>query len=278
MQMRVPVLLFAAVLLCPAFAAAQFRRPPPPAPGEQYHVEIGAVGWNTTPGIVLATDGLAASGLHGVDFVQEFGFVSKRFTEFRGVLKGGKHKVRVGKVPVAYVESTRLARPLVFGGRTFSPGTDATADLHWDIWRYGYEYDMVSKPRGYFGIIAEVKHNRVKTDLSAREGALSVATLNDVTAPIPTMGVATRIYPHRLVAVTAELTGIKVPGFVRKKLPDDVQVEGSFSDFDVSATLSVTRFLGVQGGYRKIATDYLVDDGSGDLSLKGAYFGGVVRF
>jgi hypothetical protein len=278
MHIRVSAFLFAAVLLQGSSATAQFRPPDPPAPGEQYHVEFGAVRWSPEPGIVLATDGLAASGLNGVDFVREFGFATKRFTEFRGVFKAGKHKIRYGKVPVAYVESVQLERPLVYGGRTFGPGFDATADLHWDLWRYGYEFDFLAKPRGFLGVIAEIQHSRVKADLSAREGDSSVATLSEVSAPIPTIGVAFRIYPHRLVGVGMELSGIKVPGFVKDRLPDDLEVDGSVSDFDVYGTLSVTRYFGFQGGYRRLATDYVVDGGSGDLSLKGFYAGAVVRF
>ena len=42
--------------------------------------------------------------------------------------------------------------------------------------------------------------------------------------------------------------------------------------------MSITRFFGIQGGYRMLEADYVVDDESGDLEMKGPYFGGVVRF
>ena len=277
MQIRWSVLLVAAVLLPCTPAAAQFRPPAALAPGEQYHVELGAFAWKPTPGIVLATDGLPG-GLNGVDFVQEFGFPTRRFTEFRGVIKGGKHKVRVGKVPVVYAERTNLGRPVVFGGRTFELSADTAVELQADIWRYGYEYDMVTKSAGLFGFIAELKHSRVKVDLTAPDTFGNTVTTSDVTAPIATIGFMGRVYPHRMVGLTMELTGIGVPGFVRKRLPDDIDVDGSFWDFDVSGTVSLSRFLGFQGGYRRMSTNYVVDNGSADLELKGAYFGGIIRF
>ena len=49
-------------------------------------------------------------------------------------------------------------------------------------------------------------------------------------------------------------------------------------DFDIYATLNFGKNVGVQGGYRSVVAEYLVDDDQGDLKLKGTYFGGVVRF
>ena len=57
-------------LLLSVFAAsqadAQFR-PEQPTPGEDYHIELGMMFWNPTPGIVIGSDSLravnAASGI-----------------------------------------------------------------------------------------------------------------------------------------------------------------------------------------------------------------------
>ena len=49
-------------------------------------------------------------------------------------------------------------------------------------------------------------------------------------------------------------------------------------DFDIYGTVSLGRNVGIQGGYRSVVAEYLVDEDSGDLKLKGLYFGGLVRF
>jgi hypothetical protein len=268
-----PVVLVAALTLA-GRADAQFRATEP-TPGEEFHVELAVMFWTPTPEILIATGGGATGA---VDFVQEFGIANKRVTEFRGVLKGGKHKLRVSKVPVAYEESVRLAHAVTFGGRTFGAGTEAATRLTWDLWRVGYEYDFVARSRGLAGFILDVKQNRVTADIRASSALGTVQSLSDVKAPIPTLGFLVRVYPHRTVSLTAEYTGFKMPGFLRNRLPDDLKADGTFTDFDVSAVLSVTRYLGVQGGYRSVATDYTVDDDSGDLAIKGPYFGGIVRF
>ena len=56
-----------------------------------------------------------------------------------------------------------------------------------------------------------------------------------------------------------------------------LRVPGQTDLIDLYATGSFTRNLAVQGGYRRITANYVVDDDTGDLKLKGMYFGGLVR-
>jgi hypothetical protein len=37
-------------------------------------------------------------------------------------------------------------------------------------------------------------------------------------------------------------------------------------------------FVGAQIGYRSVTVDYVVDDDTGNLKMKGPYFGGLIRF
>ena len=48
--------------------------------------------------------------------------------------------------------------------------------------------------------------------------------------------------------------------------------------FDLYGTINFGSHVGVQGGYRSLSADYLVDQDAGDLKMKGFYFGGLVRF
>lgn len=269
------VCLASTVLVAPA--AAQFQASNP-APGENYHVELGAMFWTPTPGIVLLSGSLAPLSSAGVDFVQEFNIENKRFMELRGVVKGGKHKLRVSRVPIRYEESAVLTRPVTFGGRTFTVSANATADLSWDLYRFGYEYDFANGDAGYVGFIAEVKYNHVTADLRATNASGTAAGLTDVSVPAPQIGIAGRGYPHKNVSITAEFTGFKVPGFIRDRFSDAETFEVNFKDFEIYGNVSITRHFGIQGGYRSLTADYVVDDESGDLEMKGPYFGGVVRF
>ena len=256
-----------------ARAEAQFR-PADPAPAENFHVELGLMFWQPTPGIEIQT---GETDFPVVDFVREFELADERFLEFRSVFKTGrKHKFRVSHVTFDYSEQALLERTISFGGVTFPITIPVQADLKWDLWRFGYEWDFVANDRGLLGLITELKQNHVTADLSAI-GVPSQST--DVTAPIINLGVILRVYPHRTFSVTAEYTGFKVFGIVRT-LTDRISedLEARMSDFDIYGTLNFGRHVGAQVGYRSLTSDYSVDEDEGDLKMKGLYFGGLVRF
>jgi hypothetical protein len=249
-----------------------------PAPAENFHVEIGLMFWQPTPGIEIQTGGLAVAGIPAVDFVQEFGLADERFMEFRSVFKTGrKHKFRVSHITFDYNETAPITRNIDFGGVTFPITIPVTADLNWDMWRFGYEYDFVAGDRGLLGFITELKQNHLTADLSA--AGLNISQGADVTAPIINIGVIARVYPHRVFSITAEYTGFKVFGFVRT-LTDRIaeDLEANVSDFDIYGTVNFGRHVGAQVGYRSLTSDYSIDEDEGDLKMKGMYFGGLVRF
>ncbi len=68
-----------------------------------------------------------------------------------------------------------------------------------------------------------------------------------------------------------------MPGFLADKLTDVAEdaIEGDASatmrDLDIYVTGSITRFFGLQGGYRWLSADYEIDNDLGDLKMKGLY-------
>ena len=256
------------VLAAAAPAAAQFNAPTPPAPGEDYRVEIGAMFWSPSPELAINTNDLGPIG-NEVDFVQEFGIEDKRFTEFRFTLKPArKHKLRVQYVPISYEQDAVLERTVVFGGRTFTVGLPAAADVEWKFWRFGYEWDFFSATGGFLGIIAELKYNEVHAEIASPIGT----EIGEANAPIPGFGLIARGYFTENLSVTGEFTGFKVIDSLTERF------DGTFWDFDIGATYNLGRNLGVQGGYRSLDVDYAADEDVARLKMKGFYFGGLVRF
>jgi hypothetical protein len=247
-------------------------------PGEDFHLELGAMFWPPSPHLRIQTGALAQIGESEVDLVQEFGIESRRFTEWRVTLKPGrKHKIRFSYVPMEYNAEAVLQRQLTFGGSTFPVSVPATAHLKWDLYRFGYEYDFVSMNRGLLGLVAEVKYNQVTAELSATGYGTE---LTEAQAPVPTLGVVARVYPHRNFSVTGEFGGFKMPGFIADRISDSISgdFDAKLFDFDVNGAVSFGRHVGVQGGYRSVTADYLVDQDAGDLKMQGMYFGALVRF
>jgi hypothetical protein len=202
--------------------------------------------------------------------VQEFGIEEKRFTEYRVTLKAGRqHKVRFHYLPLSYdPDVVTLERTFTFGGRTFTLGLPADAEVEWKMWRFGYEWDFISRTSGYLGMIAELKHNKVRAQIDSPAG-LEVA---EETAPVPAIGIIGRGYLTEHVSITGEFTGFKMLDSITEEF------DGEFWDLDIYGTVSFGRNVGVQGGYRSIDVEYIGDEDLGRLKLKGLYFGGLVRF
>jgi hypothetical protein len=276
MRRTLPVCLLLSLLVS-AQADAQFSVSEPTS-GENFNVELGLMFWKPSPGIIIGSDSLSTASASGLDFVQEFGIRDKRFNEFRAVIRGGKSKLRLSHVKMLYDEAAVLQRAVVVSGRMFNVAANATADLEWDLWKVGYEKDFVKTDRALLGFIAEVNFNHVVANLAATSSGITASSLTDEKVPFPALGAIARVYPHKAVGITAEWTGFKMPGFIANKLTDTDNGAAHMKNFDISVTASFTRYFGVQGGYRALSADYLLDDDSGDLEMKGPYFGAMIRF
>ena len=229
--------------------------------------ELDILFFSADPDLVLQSGELAiATGITTIDFVQEFGIERKSLPEIR-FTAGRSHKFRFGYIPVNYEAETTIERTITFRGQTFTVGAPARTDIDWDIWKFGYEWDFVTREKGYAGLIVDLKYNTLNASIASP--ALTRTAATEQKAPIPTIGVAGRGYPHPMVSIGGEFSGLTI---------NSGEFDASFYDFDVNGAVTFGRYIGVQGGYRSITVDYLIDDDLGDLKLKGPYFGAVVRF
>lgn len=224
--------------------------------------------WMPTPEITIrsgALTGATGGTVTDIDFVTEFGIEDKSFPEFRFVV-GRSHKLRFGYVPIKYEADAVIQRRITFRGQTFNVGVPASTEIKWDLWRFGYEWDFVSMDKGYFGVVAELKYNKMQASIASP--ALTSTASTEQNAPVPTIGVAARGYVHPMVFIGGEFTGLKLTR-------DDF--EAKFFDFDFNAGVTFGGHVGVQGGYRSVTVNYVIDDDSGDLVFKGPYVGGHVK-
>jgi hypothetical protein len=258
MRQRLLVLAFCSTA---ALAAA-------PAAAQNTNVgEVSLLFWTPDPELALQSGSItAATGIEEIDFVEEFGIEREMFPEVRFSV-GRRHKFRLHYIPVRYEADTIIQRTITFRGQTFTIGAPASADIDWDIWRFGYEWDFVSRERGFVGLIAGLRYNRL--DASIESPALAQVAATEQRAPVPTIGGIGRGYLHEMVSVTAEFSGLRI---------ETSEFEAKFLDFDINGAVTFGRHIGVQGGFRQVTVDYFIDDDVGDLKLRGPYFGVVARF
>jgi hypothetical protein len=233
--------------------------------GEDYHVELAYSLWNPDPDLEISSESLGIIGTT-INGVTDLGFERSTFQDFRVVLRPSrKFKFRFGYTPIKYEGDTTLTRTIVFNGQRYTIGLPVTSLLEWKSWRFGIEYDLIARPRGFLGFIVEGKYTALDMELNAPV----IAEFTKVKVPIPTLGAIGRVYLTENLAVTAELTGLKLT------IQEDT---GKYVEFDLNGLFNFNRNFGVQGGYRALSLDYSVEKDLGHLTLKGLYFGGVARF
>lgn len=108
-------------------------------------------------------------------------------------------------------EST-LKRTIVFNGISYNVGLPVNSSLDFKAWRFGYEYNFIYRDRGFIGFILEAKY----TDITASLASPFNDDFASAKAPVPAVGLIARGYLAANVALTGELTGIKLPGNIEK--------------------------------------------------------------
>ena len=145
---------------------------------------------------------------------------------------------------------------------------DKNSTLDWKSARFAYEFDFISRNRGFGGLIVEAKYTDVQVNLTAP----LINEFARARAPIPALGGIGRVYVVPNISITGEVTGFKLPDSI------DSRYGAHYVDVDVYGTVNFTNNIGVQGGYRSLDLGYLVKQDTGSFVLKGIYFGVIARY
>lgn len=241
------------------------------ATGEKYHVELGGYLWNPTPGIGISSESLPIVGTTAtkIDFVTDLGIQKSQFQQMKLVLRPAKkHKFRFEYTPISYNAEGTIRRDVIFNGIIFPVALPVRTDMTWKAYRFGYEVDFIYRERGFLGLVLEAKY----TDVEATLTNIIDTQFVHARAPIPAIGVIGRVYVMPNVSITGEFGGFKLPEGI------DENYRARYYDFDLYGTVNFGHHFGAQGGYRSFDVFYKVDSDEGSLTMKGPYFGGVVRF
>ena len=260
------------LLLTADIAHAQFRPRPieDPATGKRYHVEASAGFWFPAADMTISSQRFGLAGTT-IDFKRDLGLIDQRFSELHLVLRPGKHhKFRLQYIPILYDQTAVIPREIIFNGQRYVVGLPVNSTLDWKAYRVGYEYDFISRDRGYGGFVLDIKYTDVTATLAAPTAPREFTRER---VPIPALGGIFRVYPVPNVSITGEVTGFTLPDNLIKGL-----TMAHYVDIDFYGTLNFTNYIGAQAGYRSFDVGYLVSDDTGSFKLKGWYFGVVARY
>src|SRR5262245_4477715 len=262
--------LAVALLFVASPVSAQFtpRSLSDPATGEQFHIEGAAGFWMPSANMSIASEALGIVG-STIDFKKDLGLTDQRFNQLQLVARPArKHKLRLQYIPIEFIQEATIPRDIKFNGQLYAKGLPVNSDLLWKAYRFAYEYDFLTRNRGFGGFIVEAKYTNVTATLKSP----IVEEFIHAKAPIPAIGGIARVYVVPNISITGELTGVKIPDSISK------EYKAHYVDLDIYGTLNFTNYIGVQGGYRTFDVGYHVDSDSGSFVLKGIYFGVVARY
>jgi hypothetical protein len=270
--MTVATLAALAFLMSTATASAQYQPRPlnDPATGESWHIEGAADYWFPTADMVVASESLGIRG-SDISLKRDLGVTDRRLPSFQLQLRPSeRHKFRLQYTPIKYVASATVQQQpgLIFNGIRYDFALPVNTLFDWKAYRFGYEFDFVSKNRGFVGFILEAKYTDVQVHLTSPLRA----EFARARGPIPAIGGIARVYVVPNISITGEMTGFKIPDTI------DDRYKAHYFDIDIYGTVNFTDHVGVKGGYRSTDVGYLIKSDSGTFKLKGIYFGGVLRY
>jgi hypothetical protein len=261
-----------AIALCcvaaPASAQYQPRSVSDPATGEKYHIEGSAGFWFPGADIIVSSEQLGIPGSQ-IDAKRDLGLTDQKFAILSVELRPARaHKLRLNYIPVNFTQTTTLNQDIVFNGIRYRLGLPVNSILDWKTYEFTYEYDFVVKNWGYVGFDLQAKYTDVQVSLASP----LASEFAHARGPIPAIGGVARYYVVPNVSITGEFSAFKIPDSI------DSRYNAHYVDLDIYGTLNVTNNIGVKGGYRARDVGYLIKSDSGAFTLKGIYFGAVVRY
>ena len=249
--------------------SAQFKPQPmnEPASGERYHIE-GSIGWWWPSADLSVSSSQFDIVGTTIDFRNDLGLTDQRFPAMSLVLRPARsHKFRFQYIPIDYTQSATPHRTIVFNGQRFDVSLPVNSEVKWNAYRFGYEFDFLTRNNWFAGFILEAKY----TDLQASLASPLTSEFVHAQAPIPAIGGIGRYYIVPGVSITGEVTAFKIPTVQDK-------YGGHFADVDIYGTVNWTNNVGTQIGYRDMDVGLLVKRDSGAMTLKGLYVSIVARY
>jgi hypothetical protein len=258
-----------ALVGAPRTASAQLFPPKDGPPlGEDYHVQVAGDLWLPSATFLVASESIGILG-DDIDLGRDLGVSesAERFQGFRLQLRpAAKHKFKIEYTPLSYSASAVLTREFVFNGLRYRVGVPVETTLDWKMWRIGYEYDFIRRDWGYTGVMIDVRTIDSELNLNSPLG-LEFARAQ---LPVPSLGVAARVYPVSFFSLTGELSFLKIPE------ADDYSAR--YLDINAYATLNFARWVAAQVGYHHYDINFRYKLDRGDSAVGGVYVSGLVRY
>jgi hypothetical protein len=194
-----------------------------------------------------------------VDVTDDLGITDKRTFDVRGTIQFRKGwKLRGSYTPLDYKGDTEVTQAFTYGETRYARFDRVASTMKGAYYSADLEWDFLKGPHGFLGAVAGAKLFDV--DAALVNVSANAREVDTITAPIPVIGLATRLYAGR-VSFEGELSGLSAGK------------RGSAVEAEASVRLHVSDRLAAMGGYRYLSLDGKKDKDQVKLKLGGWQFG-----
>ncbi len=233
---------------------------------ESFRIEVTAGGWLINSGGQIQANGSP------IDLVNDLG-VSQGKGTFYGQLvfkPGRKHRIVVEGTPFQLNGLKTVNRTIDYRGRTFTVSQTVQSTATLDYVFAGYQYDVLSGPKGHLGFSVGGAYLNAAGTLTAVQ--TSVSSSRSQTVGLPLAGVDFRFFPiphHKIFDVEGGIRGMAFGDY------------GYYAEATGNGGFNIGPFA-ILAGYRGVNTSIYVNNSSGPSGLtarlKGPIFSGVFRW
>ena len=200
-----------------------------------------------------ATDGTL------IDLDDDLAIADKRTFDVRGTIqfKPG-WKLRGSYTPLDYKGDVEANRSFTYGETRYARRDHVITSIKGGYFSADLEWDFFKGSHGFLGAVLGAKVFDV--DSAVVNASTNSRELDTITAPIPVIGLASRVYAGR-VSFEGEVTGLSAGS------------RGSMLEAEGSVRLHISDRLAVMGGYRRLSLDGKDNRDEVKLKMGGWQFG-----
>lgn len=182
-------------------------------------------------------------------------------------LQWGNSRLSFSYMPIEFSGTNPVTVEGTYNGQSFSIGDTVASDVKLDLYDIGYTYYLLNMDdvptRFQLGVEFAIKVADIEIAFDSNDAGIQES--ESVVAPLPTVGLRTRIALADLLGISARAGYLEYDG-------------NNFLDADVQLEFSPLPLAGIFVGYRFFDLEVDESDIYVDLEFSGPYAGVMVRF
>jgi hypothetical protein len=201
-----------------------------------------------------------------IDARSDLGMDGAAFPQGEFLWRHGRSVLRFDYTPIDYTGDRTVSRTIVFQGRPFTVGTRVVSELEVRHLQLSWAWQFVDVHDGWFriGPLVEADGFLMRGSLAAPD--FGFQQKEDLSAGLPTVGLAMDIRPHRAVDIYGRAAGMEAGTY------------GYFIGTDAGVRVHAWKYLLLTAGYRTFNLHVENSPDFARLRIRGPFVGVGFRF